>query len=539
MIRDGRGRAAHASSTSSECELRYEPPGSRSPSTSSTAPPRSPQRDRSEIAAFVRASARRSTAPASPTRCRTAEVRTAVEQGRASFLSAMTHNLRTPLATIKTALVACSARARPIWPPTRPRARRHRVRGVGPARAAREQGARTQPHPGRRASSPTSSRSTSPRRPRARCNGSACSPTTARSCSTLPADLPLVRADPALLDVVLVNVLENALRYAPDERDRGPGAGPEPTRSGSRSSTTARASPSATVSTCSRSSCASTRAHDAPGPASASRSRRRSSKRSTAGSPSRRLRWRLDHRDRAPRRRRRLHDHACSSSRTTLRCARRSATTLRAQRLRRGRSRLRRGGSAGRHRRSDPTLVAPRPRRSRGWTGCRCCGRSGPASEVPVVVLTVRDLRDDKIAALDAGADDYVTKPFDTEELPRPDPRRAPPPPARRRRRPGSSSSATSRSTSTAARSCASPASPCASPAPSCRSSRCWRRTRASSSPTSCSAPGSASRIGPTRRRAAGPRRQPAPQAPRRRGPPPAHPHRARPRLPLAPRESD
>ena len=38
-------------------------------------------------------------------------------------------------------------------------------------------------------------------------------------------------------------------------------------------------------------------------------------------------------------------------------------------------------------------------------------------SEVPVVVLTVRDQRDDKIGALDAGADDYVTKPFDTEEL--------------------------------------------------------------------------------------------------------------------------
>lgn len=38
-------------------------------------------------------------------------------------------------------------------------------------------------------------------------------------------------------------------------------------------------------------------------------------------------------------------------------------------------------------------------------------------SEIPVVVLTVRDQRDDKVAALDAGADDYVTKPFDTEEL--------------------------------------------------------------------------------------------------------------------------
>ena len=38
-------------------------------------------------------------------------------------------------------------------------------------------------------------------------------------------------------------------------------------------------------------------------------------------------------------------------------------------------------------------------------------------SDVPVLVLTVRDLRDDKVGALDAGADDYVTKPFDTEEL--------------------------------------------------------------------------------------------------------------------------
>jgi two-component system KDP operon response regulator KdpE len=38
-------------------------------------------------------------------------------------------------------------------------------------------------------------------------------------------------------------------------------------------------------------------------------------------------------------------------------------------------------------------------------------------SEVPVIVLTVRDRRDDKVAALDAGADDYLTKPFDTEEL--------------------------------------------------------------------------------------------------------------------------
>ncbi len=38
-------------------------------------------------------------------------------------------------------------------------------------------------------------------------------------------------------------------------------------------------------------------------------------------------------------------------------------------------------------------------------------------SEVPVIVLSVRDQQGDKVAALDAGADDYVTKPFGMEEL--------------------------------------------------------------------------------------------------------------------------
>ncbi len=38
-------------------------------------------------------------------------------------------------------------------------------------------------------------------------------------------------------------------------------------------------------------------------------------------------------------------------------------------------------------------------------------------SEVPVIVLTVRDDVPEKVAALDAGADDYITKPFSTPEL--------------------------------------------------------------------------------------------------------------------------
>lgn len=38
-------------------------------------------------------------------------------------------------------------------------------------------------------------------------------------------------------------------------------------------------------------------------------------------------------------------------------------------------------------------------------------------STTPIVVLSVRSHEDDKIAALDAGADDYITKPFATGEL--------------------------------------------------------------------------------------------------------------------------
>src|SRR5690349_323364 len=38
-------------------------------------------------------------------------------------------------------------------------------------------------------------------------------------------------------------------------------------------------------------------------------------------------------------------------------------------------------------------------------------------SRVPIIILSVRDQEEEKIAALDSGADDYVTKPFNSAEL--------------------------------------------------------------------------------------------------------------------------
>jgi two-component system KDP operon response regulator KdpE len=38
-------------------------------------------------------------------------------------------------------------------------------------------------------------------------------------------------------------------------------------------------------------------------------------------------------------------------------------------------------------------------------------------SQIPIIILSVREQEKDKVAALDAGADDYLTKPFNTGEL--------------------------------------------------------------------------------------------------------------------------
>jgi two-component system KDP operon response regulator KdpE len=49
--------------------------------------------------------------------------------------------------------------------------------------------------------------------------------------------------------------------------------------------------------------------------------------------------------------------------------------------------------------------------------GIRVCEQVREWSRVPIIVLSVRDGEKDKVAALDKGADDYLTKPFGIEEL--------------------------------------------------------------------------------------------------------------------------
>ena len=52
-----------------------------------------------------------------------------------------------------------------------------------------------------------------------------------------------------------------------------------------------------------------------------------------------------------------------------------------------------------------------------GMGGIEACREIRRSSDAPIIMLTVRNAERDKVAALDAGADDYVVKPFGIEEL--------------------------------------------------------------------------------------------------------------------------
>ncbi|MGD0839573.1 MAG: response regulator transcription factor [Candidatus Acidiferrales bacterium] len=72
------------------------------------------------------------------------------------------------------------------------------------------------------------------------------------------------------------------------------------------------------------------------------------------------------------------------------------------------------GIETARRERPDLVLLDMNMPEMDGLTACREL-RSG--SDVPILMLTVRNAERDKVRALDAGADDYVVKPFGIEEL--------------------------------------------------------------------------------------------------------------------------
>ena len=52
-----------------------------------------------------------------------------------------------------------------------------------------------------------------------------------------------------------------------------------------------------------------------------------------------------------------------------------------------------------------------------GMDGLTVCQRLRAASDVPILILTAKDAVPDRVKGLDAGADDYVVKPFSFDEL--------------------------------------------------------------------------------------------------------------------------
>jgi len=52
-----------------------------------------------------------------------------------------------------------------------------------------------------------------------------------------------------------------------------------------------------------------------------------------------------------------------------------------------------------------------------GIDGLEVCRRLRAVSEVPILMLTAKEAVEDRVAGLDAGADDYLVKPFAFDEL--------------------------------------------------------------------------------------------------------------------------
>jgi two-component system sensor histidine kinase KdpD len=170
--------------------------------------------DRSEIAAYVLGLGTALERVELANAVQAARIEAAVEQSRASFLAAMTHNLRTPLATIKTALSSLR-RSGPSLDPVASselldtaysESDRLEQLVTKVLALSRIRAGAVVSH----AEAVDLAEATQGAVQRLRLLA-----VEREIALDAPPDLPLVHADPALLDVVLVNVVENALRYAP------------------------------------------------------------------------------------------------------------------------------------------------------------------------------------------------------------------------------------------------------------------------------------------------------------------------------------
>lgn len=52
-----------------------------------------------------------------------------------------------------------------------------------------------------------------------------------------------------------------------------------------------------------------------------------------------------------------------------------------------------------------------------GLDGIEVCNKIRSFSDIPIIMVTAKDSTQDKVNGLDTGADDYITKPFEAEEL--------------------------------------------------------------------------------------------------------------------------